>query len=216
VGGTLTATDPDNDPIQFLTAGGGSVTAQGTFNLQPNGQWTYTPSAAFTGSANFSFLASDAYGGSSPVRTLRVTVGTNPLDLDNDGIADSYEVTKWGSTVLGRASDDSDGDGQTNFMEFVAGTDPLDGSNFLVQELSVQPAAGGQNQFRFNLKPVRPGILYHLETTNDQLLWQHLGTFNFNTSGNAVIESLDPASDALRLYRIRLESTLQTLQSPTP
>ena len=34
--------------------------------------------------------ASDYYGGESPVRSLVITVLTNPADSDNDGIADTY------------------------------------------------------------------------------------------------------------------------------
>jgi hypothetical protein len=63
---------------------------------------------------------------------------------------------------------------------------------------------------------VRSGIRYHLETTTDLLQWQRLGTFEFATPGKAVIDTLDPVSEQLRLYRIRLESTLAPAPAPAP
>ena len=216
ISGTLTGSDLDGDPLQFLLAGGNTVTTQGTFNLQSGGKWTYTPNPYYSGNASFSFTANDAYGGSSPVYSLRVTVATNLADGDGDGIPDAYEALKWGSALQGNAAGDSDGDGQNNLMEYLAGTDPMDGSSFMMQQLSISPSAGGQSQFSFQLDPVRSGIRYHLETTTDLLQWQRLGTFEFATPGKAVIDTLDPVSEQLRLYRIRLESTLAPAPAPAP
>lgn len=46
-----------------------------------------------------------------------------PLDSDNDGLLDSWEITHFGNLTQG-ADDDPDGDGSSNLQEQDAGTDP--------------------------------------------------------------------------------------------
>ncbi len=55
-----------------------------------------------------------------------LTVKYNPvdLDLDDDGLLDSWEVTHFGSADAHRALDDSDGDGAVELLELAFGTDP--------------------------------------------------------------------------------------------
>jgi hypothetical protein len=50
------------------------------------------------------------------------------VDLDEDGMSDAWEVYYFGSTdaANGGATDDWDGDGSSNYSEYMAGTDPTD------------------------------------------------------------------------------------------
>ncbi len=69
-------------------------------------------------------------GLSSYIIVVRPLTAPSP-DADGDCLPDQWEIDCFGSTAA-LADDDADGDGQSNFTEFVAGTAPLDGSSFFV------------------------------------------------------------------------------------
>jgi hypothetical protein len=206
VSGRLTGSDADGDRLLFGVASA-SITSEGTLTLNQDGTWTYTPAPGFTGMASFQFQAADNYGGESPVRSLRISVTTNPADSDGDGIADAYEQSIWGSIASTDGEGDSDLDGQSNYFEFLAGTNPLDAS----QHLSTAPAIGGTSTtsgtIKLQLNHVRPGVNYHLEASGDLEMWRRIGTFNFNAAGSAEIEDPAPSAGSSKFYRINLEAT---------
>ena len=209
VSGKVTGKDADGDIILFSTTG--TTLSQGTLNLQSSGQWTYTPALGFVGTDTFTFKASDYYGGQSPTRTLTITVTTNPADADNDGIPDTYEQSTFGSTGAD-ALGDADGDGQSNYFEYLAGTNPVNAA----QSLSTAPsiAAGASSNggsFKLDLSHVRPGVNYHLETSTDLDVWHRIGTFTFSVSGSATIEDPTAPTGQPAFYRISLEAA-QALQ----
>src|SRR5262249_494508 len=47
-------------------------------------------------------------------------------DTDGDGLPNDWEQQYFGSTTAANPNDDSDGDGMTNYAEFVCGTNPTD------------------------------------------------------------------------------------------
>ena len=58
-------------------------------------------------------------------------------DTDNDGLADDWELRYFGSCSISDGTADHDGDGQTDFQEFLVGTDPTSGqSQFRVVSLT--------------------------------------------------------------------------------
>lgn len=69
--GTLTATDADGDPLTF--SAGSTAATNGTVVINPDGTFTFTPTAGFTGIASFSYRASDGLG-TSPDATATVNV----------------------------------------------------------------------------------------------------------------------------------------------
>ena len=52
-------------------------------------------------------------------------------DADSDGMSDAFEQQYFGSSTEGDPNADSDGDGLTNYQEFLAGTDPTSGGSTL-------------------------------------------------------------------------------------
>jgi gliding motility-associated-like protein/uncharacterized repeat protein (TIGR01451 family) len=75
VTGTISATDPDGDPLTFTL-----ITPPvhgGTITLNPNGTFTYTPPAGFSGTDSFTVLVSDGKGGTTTV-TIPITVLAKP------------------------------------------------------------------------------------------------------------------------------------------
>ena len=180
--------------------------SHGTLTLQSNGQWTYAPAPGYVGTDIFTFKVSDNYGGQSPTRTLTITVVTNPADADNDGIADSYEQSAFGSTGAD-ALGDADGDGQNNYFEYLAGTNPVNATQTLSTAPSIATGASANGgSFKLNLSHVRPGVNYHLETSSDLDVWNRIGTFTFSVSGSATIEDPDAPTGQPNFYRISLEA----------
>ncbi|GEP45379.1 choice-of-anchor D domain-containing protein [Brevifollis gellanilyticus] len=206
VSGQLTGEDADGDPIKFNSAGA-TAGSKGTLTLNADGTWTYTPAYGFTGLASFQFKANDNYGGVSSVKTLIISVIPNPADSDGDGIADAFEQQMWGSLATADGEGDADLDGQSNYFEFLAGTNPLDGG----ERLGTTPTIGGVGTANggvlLQLNHVRPGVNYHLETSADLEAWSRIGTFTFDAAGSATLEDPTPATGAPRFYRMSLEAT---------
>lgn len=67
-------TDADSDA---LTAGNASLPANGTVMLNPDGGFTYTPNADFTGTDSWTYQASDGKGGTATA-TVTITVTAAP------------------------------------------------------------------------------------------------------------------------------------------
>jgi hypothetical protein len=206
VSGRLTGTDPDGDRLLFNSTGATTL-SQGTLTLNTDGTWTYTPAYGFTGVASFQFKAADNYGGESPVKNLVISVITNPADSDGDGIADDYEQSIWGSLVAADGDGDADFDGQSNYFEFLAGTNPLSGGATLSTTPTINGAATSNGGVQLLLNHVRPGVNYHLEISGNMTMWERVGTFTFAVSGSATVEDPSPATGAPKFYRMSLEAT---------
>ena len=91
MGGTLTATDPDNDSVTFSIVSG---PAHGTVNLDAQtGAFTYTPAADYHGGDSFTYQASDG-GQFSNTATVSLTITpVNDAPVANAGTASTNEDT---------------------------------------------------------------------------------------------------------------------------
>ena len=58
------------------------------------------------------------------VTVLNVIESSGDIDRDGDGMADWWEYSHSGDPIIMPTVDDLDGDGATNFEEWLAGTDP--------------------------------------------------------------------------------------------
>ncbi len=84
VGGTITASDVENDPLTFALVG---QAANGIAVVNPNGTYSYTPNANFHGTDTFTFRAND---GTANGNTATITITVNPV---NDApTANDFEV----------------------------------------------------------------------------------------------------------------------------
>jgi PKD repeat protein/serine/threonine protein phosphatase PrpC len=102
-------TDVDGDP---LTAVNPSAVANGTVTLNPDGSFTYTPNAGFSGTDTFTYFANDGTANSNAAATVTVNVGVNtPPTVNNDSYttAASTPLSVAAPGVLGNDTD-IDGD----------------------------------------------------------------------------------------------------------
>jgi len=89
--------DGENNPLTAIVA---SSTTNGNLSLNPNGSFTYIPTAGFSGSDTFVYQANDGQLNSNPV-TVPITVVPNTAPIANaDG---PYLATSNGTLTIGQA-----------------------------------------------------------------------------------------------------------------
>ena len=78
--GTLCATDPEGDPLEFIVV---SYPEHGTLVMLDSavGDYRYTPTGSYTGKDEFSFVVRDLYGNYSAPATVEVSVEKTASDL---------------------------------------------------------------------------------------------------------------------------------------
>ena len=114
------ASDPDGT-IPALTVSALPAGAQFTDNQNGTGTFSWTPAAGQYGSYNLTFRASD--GTLTDSQIVNITV-CSIEDTDCDGMADAWEIANFGD--LSRdGTGDYDGDGISDLMEFLFGSNPL-------------------------------------------------------------------------------------------
>ncbi|WP_343691685.1 Ig-like domain-containing protein, partial [Chitinophaga sp.] len=119
VSGTITANDPDGDPITFDK---GTDPTHGTVVVNPDGTYTYTPAPGYTGTDTFTVIVKDDKGNETSV-PVTVTVTTpNKAPVVTGGETATTEQDHPVSGTI--TANDPDGDPIT----FDRGTDPAHGT----------------------------------------------------------------------------------------
>jgi hypothetical protein len=91
------------------------------------------------------------------------------LDVDSDGLLDSWEMQFFGSTSAAPDAD-SDGDGTTNLMEYLAGTNPLSAAS------RFQPECREENGKLIVTVPTAIGRQYKVWGSANLQIWELLET----------------------------------------
>jgi alpha-D-xyloside xylohydrolase len=134
--------------------------------------------------------------------TAEITFGPDSV---GDGISDSWRQDHFGlatsTNVNSCATCDPDGDGFDNLQEYLAGTDPLNASNFLHVNSITMPESG----FGFGFASVL-GMTYEVDYTPDLVTvpWQLLTNGVAGTGGTVPIVDPTAAGQTQRFYRVKL------------
>lgn len=151
-----------------------------------------TNSYTFTGAAGGTYYA-----------TL-VAVSNAGVSSTTPGVSDSGAPNPLSATTPVRLLDpaaDDDGDGQSNAVENIAGTNPM--SNVSVLKVTASQAVG--SNFNLAVSTVS-GITYQLETSTslDSASWSNVGTVVTATGSSTVFTGPIVEGQARRFYRVRV------------
>jgi len=132
--------------------------------------------------------------------TNDVTDFSTRVDSDTDGMPDDWEQQYFNSPTDASPTDDSDGDGRTNYAEFVDGTDPLDPNDHLAPTATEFDGTTVTLTFRsVALKR------YVLEYRDDVMSgsWTQIGNIRAADSNTLTVTDTPGAGVLHRYYRLR-------------
>lgn len=121
-------------------------------------------------------------------------------DLNEDGLPDDWQGQYFGANPANwpGMTADSDGDGVTNYREFLAGTNPANANSVL--RLTMDKTAQGI----FLNWNTEPGLIYQVQVTSNLTDWSSVGPQRFATgTSDAVAVSGESALGYYRVIRIR-------------
>ena len=135
----------------------------------------------------------------------------SPSDWNANGMPNSYEDAYGLSTnVQGGATEDADGDGVSNQREYISGTSPLDGTDYL--RLTAGASAPTGFVVRFPTVAQRDYFISYVNSSLDSQGWT-LATSNAISGTGAIVEWMDTGTNTTpnprcvtnRFYRISVE-----------
>jgi len=122
------------------------------------------------------------------------------LDANTNGISDSWERNYFSSASTNRTQlTDTDGDGATDFAEFIAGTDPTSTNSVFAVPA---PAPQGDGSLRFTWPSV-PGRAYRVLVTTDLVNWTP-ATDWVPATGTTTSLTLGASGNANSFYRFEV------------
>jgi len=121
-------------------------------------------------------------------------------DTNGDGIPDDWQKLYFGKSTADwpARNTDSDGDGASDYNEFLAGTNPLDAGSVLRSELE---STNGQLRFNWG---AQPGMVYQVQVSTNLADWTDVGPPRFaaGTADSVPIETTGTGS-FYRVIRVR-------------
>ncbi|WP_296478644.1 Ig-like domain-containing protein, partial [Roseinatronobacter sp.] len=187
--------DPDDDDLTVI---GNTDPLNGTVSVNPDGTFTYTPTAGFTGTDQFTYTISDGNGGTD---TATVTLKVNGAPDANDDIVNGQEGAPIEGSVL---DNDTDADGDP--LKIIGNTEPENGTLVLNEDgtFTYVPDDGftGEDSFTYTVSDGNGGTdtatvtlnVNGAPTAEDDAID---GAFNSAIEGSVLDNDSDPDGDDL-------------------
>src|ERR1039458_7653365 len=142
---------------------------------------------------------------SFPKQTLTglILLSDRSSSIYNDGIPDSWRLRYFGTVnnILSQAAADADGDGASNWQEYIAGTDPTNPKSVL--RASTDQAAAQHSQDCVVHWPSVAGKRYLIERATSLYGPNWIPVYT-NTGNGADMEFHDTDGGNVRLYRVHV------------
>jgi len=123
------------------------------------------------------------------------------FDVNTNGISDSWERNYFSSVSTNRTQlTDTDGDGMTDYAEFIAGTDPTS-TNSVFALPAPTPQSNGSLRFNW---PSVPGRAYRLVSSADLVNWTELADWIRATTTTSSVVVAPPTNNAGYFYRLEV------------
>ncbi|NWK54723.1 hypothetical protein HW115_03820 [Verrucomicrobiaceae bacterium N1E253] len=122
------------------------------------------------------------------------------IDLDADGMSDSWERSFFGGLDICHANSDWDGDGQSDAQEYHSGTDPSD-PNSSMRVIAFQSIASDQHRLSWKSEEK---VSYEIWGSQDMKHWVQL-TSGLQATPPVNTEDLDLADDASYFFRVHAQ-----------
>jgi VCBS repeat-containing protein len=176
--GTVAAADPDGDNIAFALAEGAT---HGSVLVNPDGTFTYTPDADYSGPDSFAFTASDGFaGGTSAPATVAITV--NPVNDPPSAQGDTASASEDAAININVLANDSDPDaGDTISIASVPGTSAFGAQLSVVGgQIAYDPTGAAQLQALNEGQSVTDSFSYTIQDAQGEAA---LATVNVTVTG---------------------------------
>jgi hypothetical protein len=121
-------------------------------------------------------------------------------DTDTDGMPNDWEQLYFGSTTSGSSTADNDGDGMSNYGEFVAGTNPTDPTD------NLGPISSSFDGSVFTVTFRSVPLKRYIAEYNDNLVagtWTQIGNIRAANSTSLAVTDTPPANVLSRVYRLK-------------
>src|SRR5262249_637992 len=123
------------------------------------------------------------------------------IDANGNGISDSWEQRNFGVVDPSRTrSTDTDGDGMSDFLEFLAGTSPTNTASVLA--VSARPLLSGTMRVDW---PQVVGRRYQLQSSTDLVTWHDAVPWFTATSQNGGVTLPKLQTNAPVIFRLNTE-----------
>jgi hypothetical protein len=200
----VTVFDPDTPnvlpTVDTLALGGYH---EATFDAG-SGLFSWHVEGLSDGSRTNDYAVSVTFTATDGVNTTNRTVGiVVPWDSDGDGMADDWELVKFGD-LSHDGTVDSDRDGMTDFAEYVAGTHPMNVGDYLGWESITGDGDAGTTTLTFDSVAGRVYAIEAVDGGNGLVAadWRQVSDPIRATSDTT--SWTDSTTNAIRMYRIKV------------